>query len=507
MTPSRDAYDVVVAGSGIGGLTAAALLTAAGKRVLVAEAQSAPGGYLHSFRRGPYTLDPSVHLAADPPMLARLLEHCGVRDEVSFLDPGDFFSTSLPGLRMDVSLSPHAFVDSFVAALPEQADDIRAFWRTAEQIHRDAHELPTRADLSGLEEVRERYPTLMTYRKATVAKVMRELLPDPRAQALCSAVCLYFGLPASTLSFVAFSQMVFSHVMNGATYVEGGLQSLVDALVLSIERGGGEVIYGTAVERIVVLGGRVAGARLAGDAYVSAPVVVSNADPFRTFGPMLGDDAPVGYLRRMSRMTPAVSGYLVFGATDLDLSGLGHITFHFDGWDLEDAYARTLAGDPAAVTLFVPTHVDPSLAPAGEDVVVALLPAHYDADRDWGAAKADLTPRVWRALDGLAPGLGDSLKFSEPATPLTLERFSGNHRGALYGWTYAADHKSSLRPDPVTPVNGLFLAGQWTSLGGGFVRSTLAGCTAADRILARDGVELPRFMSELPEDTWTRATA
>jgi prolycopene isomerase len=500
MTPTHDAYDAVVAGSGIGGLVAAALLSAAGRRVLVAEAQGAPGGYVHSFKRGPYTLDPAAHLAVDPPMFGRLLEHVGVRDEVTFLDPGDFYSVSLPGVTMHAPLGLEPFIESFEAAMPDQAGPIRAFWNAAAQIHRDAHELPTRAGLASLDDIMERFPTLMRYRKATVEKVMRDLLPDPRAQALCGAVCLYLGLPASRLAFVAFSQMVMSHVVNGATYVEGGLQKLIDALVLAVERGGGELVTGTAVERIAVAGGRVSGADLAGGAHVDAPIVISNADPFRTFGPMLGDDAPVGYLRRMHRMRPSVSGYILFGATaiDLEAAGVGHVNFGFDSWDLEDAHRRTLAGDPAALTISAPTLVDPTLAPDGEHVIVAAAPMRYDADADWGAVKAQMTPRIVRRLDALAPGLGDSLSFSEPATPLTLERFSGNRDGAMYGWDYAADHPSSLRPDTVTPVNGLFLAGQWTALGGGFVRSTLSGAIAAERILARDGIELPRFMSDVP---------
>jgi len=502
-TPTHDAYDAVVVGSGIGGLTAAALMAAAGRRVLVCEAQSAPGGYVHSFQRGPYTLDPAVHLIADPPMFGRLLEYLGVREEVTFLDPGDLFSISLPGLQMHAPLGVEPFIEAFEAAMPSEAGTIRQFWSTAAQVHRDAHELPTRAGLRDLDEINALYPALIRYRRATVETVLRELVPDQRAQALCAAISLYFSLPASTLSFVTFAQMVFSHVGHGAAYVEGGLQRLVDALVLAIQRRGGELVCETAMERIEVDGGRVTGARLAGDTRVSTPVVVSGADPFQTFGPLLRDDAPVGYLRRMQRLVPAVSGFLVFGATAMDLeqTGAGHLTFHFDTWDTDEAYRRTLAGDPGLASLGVPTLVDPTLAPDGEHVVVALTPIHYDADAPWDEIKRELTPRIWRHVDSLVPGLGDSLSFSDPATPLTLERFSGNHRGALYGWDLSASQKTSLRPDTVTPVNGLFLAGHWTALGGGFLRSTLAGMIAAERVLARDGLESPRFVSEMPAAT------
>jgi len=59
-----EAYDVIVIGSGIGGLSAASLLTLAGKKVLVVERHDRPGGYAHSFRRGYYNFDAAVHLVA-----------------------------------------------------------------------------------------------------------------------------------------------------------------------------------------------------------------------------------------------------------------------------------------------------------------------------------------------------------------------------------------------------------------------------------------------------------
>ena len=56
----HDAYDVIVIGSGVGGLSTAALLARHGRRVLVVERHSEPGGYAHSFRRGGYTFDPAL---------------------------------------------------------------------------------------------------------------------------------------------------------------------------------------------------------------------------------------------------------------------------------------------------------------------------------------------------------------------------------------------------------------------------------------------------------------
>jgi len=63
--PGRDRYDVVVIGSGLGGLTAAAFLAHEGRSVLVVERQAGAGGCAHSFRRGPYHFDPANHITTE----------------------------------------------------------------------------------------------------------------------------------------------------------------------------------------------------------------------------------------------------------------------------------------------------------------------------------------------------------------------------------------------------------------------------------------------------------
>ena len=93
----RDAYDAIVVGSGIGGLTTAALLARAGRSVLVVERHDRVGGYAHSFRRGRYLFDSAVHLVGgcEPVdfegggLIHSLLTTLGVRDRCDFarIDP------------------------------------------------------------------------------------------------------------------------------------------------------------------------------------------------------------------------------------------------------------------------------------------------------------------------------------------------------------------------------------------------------------------------------------
>jgi prolycopene isomerase len=90
---ARDRYDAIVVGSGLGGLTSAALLARAGKRVLIVERHDRAGGYAHAFRRRGYRFDSAVHLVSgcEPVpfegggVLHDLLSDLGVRDRCEFV--------------------------------------------------------------------------------------------------------------------------------------------------------------------------------------------------------------------------------------------------------------------------------------------------------------------------------------------------------------------------------------------------------------------------------------
>src|SRR5262247_3538924 len=132
---ARDVYDAVVVGSGLGGLTAAALLAQAGQRVLVVERHDRPGGYAHAFRRRGYRFDSAVHVVGgcepgpfeEGALLHRVLARLGVRDRCDFVrvDPG--YRVEWPGMALEAPSDLERFVEAHVEQFPREGKGIRGF--------------------------------------------------------------------------------------------------------------------------------------------------------------------------------------------------------------------------------------------------------------------------------------------------------------------------------------------------------------------------------------------
>src|SRR5262245_28459645 len=138
-----DGYDVVVVGSGIGGLCCAVLLAHAGCKVLIAEQHQSVGGYAHAYRHGDFTIDPAVHLIGDPTLFERLLGHVGMAGSCTFLTPESLYSIWLPDFHFHAPLgSPAEFIAAYAEALPDAADEVTSFFELCAQVHREAHQLP-----------------------------------------------------------------------------------------------------------------------------------------------------------------------------------------------------------------------------------------------------------------------------------------------------------------------------------------------------------------------------
>lgn len=501
---AAESYDAIVIGSGIGGLTTAALLAKAGRRVLVTERHDRPGGYAHSFQRGRYHFDAAVHQIGgcqptderETGLIDMLLRRLDVRNRCEFLRVNPFYAGLFPGFRIDASTGLEEFAESYGRIFPAEAQTIRETVDLSARIAREVRRLPAQLTGWDLLSFPRKFPTLFRYRNATLGQVLDARFRDPRLKASYATLWPYLGLPPSRLSFVYWSLMLMSYVREGAYYCRGTFQNLANALVEAVRRNHGELLLLTRVRRIRVRAGRAEGVVLENGQRIDAPVVVSNADVRETFEELVGlEHVPRSYASRLRSMRPSLSAFVTFLATSLDLRKLGaaHEMFLFRSWDHEGEYRSVLEGRPAATVVAVPSLTDSSLAPKGEHVVSLTTLVPYDVGTSWRTEKKRFGEELLRTAESAFPGLTESAKNIEEASPRTMERYTLNFTGSIYGWEVAPDQVGPKRLDHRTPILGLLLSGHWTQPGGGIYAVAASGLQTAQAILGE--AELNRILA------------
>lgn len=491
-------YDVVVVGAGLGGLSVAALLAHSGERVAVLEQGEGVGGLAHAFVRGGYTFDPAVHGIQSGEIVWNLLEYLGVDDLCPYVLSPHFYGAAFPdGVTVCAPAGWDAFVETNADLLGgAEGAQVRRFFQVLRDVLDEMAWLQMRADPRALATMMAERPTFARYRSSPVSDALDDYVPSPLARAVCTAAWPFLGTPPSRLSLLNFAQMLNTY-LEGVRYPLGSFQKLADAFAAAVTRYGGEIHVGTPVERILVAGDRVTGVRTADGVTRRARVVVSNADATTTLTGMLGEEhLPEPYLRRLRRMTPSLSAFTVFAATDLDLGSLGlaHETFLHPHWDHEENWRDVLAGRPASAWMSNTTLCDPGLAPAGEHTAILTALAPWDPGQPWHEIKESFADTMIRQFDRVVPGLSDHLTYREIGTPLTMHRFTRGTRAAMYGWENTANQFANKRLPHSTPVQGLYLSGHWTEEGCSSYRAITSGFTSAKAVLEHLGNDIGKTL-------------
>jgi prolycopene isomerase len=503
--------DAVVVGAGLGGLAVAVTLAGGGKKTVVLEQHSVPGGYASSFQRGPYRFDTALHALnglAPGGGYSEFYQQLGIRDRLRLqrLDP--LYVLRGPGREIIAHADLFSYEAELLRNFPDQAAQIRAYLDEARAVYRDLRRLTTdRANGHdpSLEEMVARYPAMVQVSSETWDAMMARHVADRQIRSVLGALWGYLGLPPSRCAALDGAAATGSYHEHGGWYPEGGAQAISDALVQVLLEHGGEIRCDQSVTGFEVEGDRVLAVTTDQGLRVEADVVVSNASAPTTLVELVGrEHLPADYLDRVEKPSPSYTTFSVYLGLDRDVlaeQGLAHELFLNASWDADEAWQAAQSRDWARAPLLITdyTHVDPGCAPEGHAVVVLTTVAPWDYQNVWGTG-GDLTgyhdnpayvrvkeqvadALVRRAADEL-PGLADAICYREASTPLTNFHYTRNPHGAIEGYENTPANSGLGWLPHQTPITNLFLAGAWTN-SGGMNPAITSGMEAAQRILAR----------------------
>ena len=478
----------VVIGSGFGGLAAAVRLGARGYRVTVLEQLDAPGGRAYVYRQDGFTFDAGPTVVTAPFLLEELWALCGRRlaDDVELRPVTPFYRIRFDdGSSFDYSGDAAAMRAEVARLSPGDVAGYERFLQVSEEIFRVGFEQLGHVPFDTFGDMLRVAPDLVRLQGwRSVYGLASRHVRDPRLRMVLTFQSLLVGgNPFSTTA--VYCLIAFLERRWGVHFAMGGTGRLVDGLVRLIEGQGNRVICDTRVAQIGVENGAACGVRLANGGWLSADVVVSNADSAFTYRHLLGAEHRHRWTdRRIERARYSMSLFVWYFGTRRQYPEVAHHTIalgpRYRGL-LADIFDHQRLAQDFSLYLHRPTATDPSLAPPGCDTFYALAPVPHQASGiDWTREAEPFRRAVQRRLETtLLPGLQDEVVTSRLLTPLDFEHRLSSVQGAAFGLEPVLRQSAWFRPhNRSEEVDRLYLVGAGTHPGAG-----LPGVLSSARIL------------------------
>ena len=513
---SASSWDVIVIGSGIGGLVTASQLAAKGAKVLVLERYLIPGGSGGSFRREGYTFDVGASMIfgfgsrGHTNLLTRALADVGQHCE-TIPDPAQLAYHLPGGLSVAVDRDYARFLADLTALFPHEAQGIRAFYDTCWRVFRclDAMPLLSLEDPAYLAKVFVRAPLaclgLARWLPVNVGAVARAHINDETLLRFIDMECFCWSVMPADRTPMINAGMVFSdRHAGGINYPRGGVGVIAEKLVAGLEAHGGAIRYGSRVTAVLLEGegpnSRAVGVRLASGEELRAGRVVSNATRWDTFAGDPGAEGavarplvdaahtPAAERRWRRRYRPSPSFLSLHLGIDAAVVPDGFHCHHLllERWE-------EMEEEQGVVFVSMPSLLDPSLAPAGRHIVHTFTPSSMEHWRGLSpsaylARKQADAERLIGRLEAILPGLKGAIRHQEIGTPRSHRRFLGR-MGGSYG-PIPAMRLPGLLPMPFnrTGVSGLYCVGDSCFPGQGLNAVAFSGFACAHRIGADLGL-------------------
>jgi enediyne polyketide synthase len=474
-------YDVIVVGSGMGGLTAAALLANRGLKVTVLEQHNKPGGFCtswerivnHKGKKLRFVFDAGVHdvIGLGPGGAIRLLlETLGITDRIEWKRvPHEYY---LHDLKFRL---PEGFRDILKALQNNFASEKRGLSQLFHEMETCYHELYSISKEGQIKA--NKYDSLKKWLNVPFTRFLDTFIRDKYLKGLLSALAVYVTDDISKLDTTTFFPLV-AYFMDGGFYPSGSSQVIPDTLINSIKDRAGTIQLKSAVSRILVQNNKALGVQLRNGQLLHADIVISNADVRRTYLDLVGTDfLQQHFKKQIENLQPSCSAFMVFLGVDC-VPLCEAATFVINEQDF--------------IKISIPSKLDNSLAPGGYSCItlICIVPNEQAVtwnrrDKGYKERKKQFGDKMILSAEKAIPDLRKHIVFREEASPATFARYAWTTDGSIYA--LALDQ---WRPSVKTPIDGLFLAGAANSGRAGIGDAVVAGTMAADSILKAKGIIL-----------------
>lgn len=485
---------IVIIGAGIGGLSAAIRLAAAGRRVVVLEQNAQVGGKMGQIQADGFRWDTGPSVITMRPVFAELFQCAGRRlEEYLTLQPVDPLTRYFypDGVQLDVTRDWPALAAQIEAIEPHDVQGYLQFLAYAARLH----------SITGPVFIYDQPPTWRSFLHVspltlakidpwfTLHQVVQRFVRSPHLRQLLGRFATYVGASPyaapATLGVIAHVELT-----GGVWYPRGGIYAIAAALQRLALELGVEIRTACPVQQISVTNGHATGVRLADGAHLTAQTVVANVDVMTVYDRLLPLDSATRIRRQKMRTSePSCSGYVVLLGVEGEHPALAHHNIFFAPdyrREFADIFQRGIPPHNPTMYVAITSKSDPTHAPPGcENWFVLVNAPPVDSRFDWQQEEGAYRNHVLETLAAFGYPLQERIRHISVLTPVDLARRTGAWRGALYGLSSNQALNALRRPHNRCPhVQGLYFVGGTTHPGGGVPMVMLSGKVVAEMVLA-----------------------
>lgn len=496
--------NVIIIGSGIGGLIAGNLLAKKGHKVTIFEAHFMPGGYTAGFYRKGYYFESGTVAFEASASVFEAMKDLGVFEKI------DFVKQRLRLVSEDFDGTPENYDDykkMIYAAFPADKEKLDAAFSDLDKIVGLLGNMdkPLPFLYSGLKMLKSMLPYILSapklmklsklYGSMTSSEFAgRYFEKDSKLFRLFSG----FGYPDMPVFMVGSS---LAGLFTELWTVKDGMQSWADILAENFRKLGGELRLNSCVDRIITKNGAAIGVTCKNTVY-NADYVISASDYKKTLMKLIDDKSLIPQtLKNNIDRAPVSEGYFtVYLGLNISNEELGKYMKvpHVIAFNNKPGFSIYNSKDSeffskASVEIYSPSMVNPKLAPEGKSSLMLQAKVPYHWMDNWGGADKEIYRKLKeKAMDAMidgvsifVPGLKECIEYKDAATPLTYERFTHNTDGASCSWSWNPKkmfYKNTMSVNIETPVKNLYIGSHWAMQIGGVPGALWAAYQCAKKI-------------------------
>ena len=484
---TKQKFDAIIIGSGIGGLCTAALLGLKGKRVLVLEKHFKIGGWTHTFRRNNYEWDVGIHYIGQVHKthspVRRLFDLISDgKLEWSYMDK-NYDRIIFPDMSFDFVAPREKFVEDMIAYFPKEERAIMSYMDLLDQVSNNSRSDFANKALPGILGAIS-YPFMtrkfFSFSDRTTLDVLSGLTSDQRLIGVLTGQWGDHGLPPKKTSF-AMHAMVARHYLDGGNYPTGSSRRIAETISDLIEKKEGVLAVNAPVSRIKIENGSAVGVIMENGDEIEAETVISNTGVVNTIEKLLDEENSHTRIKENLKKINQTESYVCLhiglnkSAKDLGLTNTN--LWIYPGYDHDqnvNSYIENQATDFPVVYVSFPSAKDKAWNEnhSGYATMEAITFSSWDWYSKWQELpwkkrgqeyeqeKQKLSNRILDIVTKQVPNIQTAIDYQELSTPLTIRDLAKYQKGEMYGIDHDSNRFRQRWLRPQSEIKNLFFTGQ-----------------------------------------------